>query len=178
MNTLAFAPLLTAKSAALRRQPLLLARRRADRRRAAARLLLPALGLGVALVFSGNLSADITPGAIVSRPERVKAAPPPEAVAAGDLVRAWKAAGDERTVFERLGSVVEHAGGTPAWTAERAGDGRWLVVWRDAPGWPAYAFEADLAGGAVTPTPETAEALTLLRVRDEADARLRLLARR
>ena len=66
----------------------------------------------------------------------------------------------------------------PAWSAEELEGGRWLVIWRDAPGWPAYAFEADAAAGTVTPTPESVEALTLMRVRDEADARLRLLARR
>lgn len=178
MNTLAFAPLLTAKSAALRRLPHRLAARTAARRRARAKVLIPLACLVAAVAFTGDLSADMTPAAIVARHPRVKAVLPPEAVAAGDLVRGWRAAGDERTVFERLGGVVEHAGGVAAWSAERAGEGRWLIVYRDAPGWPAYAFEADLNEGRVTPTPEAAEALTLIRVRDEADARLRLLARR
>ncbi len=81
-------------------------------------------------------------------------------------------AGDQKSVFERLGSVVEHQGGVPAWSSEMTDEGSYLVIFREAGGTPIYAFEVNLKSKTVRPTPEATERLTLIRVRDAASAKL------
>ena len=118
-----------------------------------------------------------------ARPARPKAAPLPPPAAetsvvdakaseALALVQHWRMAGDDKSVFERLGGVVEHPGGVPAWSAEMTDDDSYLVVFREVAGTPVYAFETNLKSKTVQPTPEAVDRLTLIRVRDAASAKL------
>lgn len=105
-----------------------------------------------------------------SRPKMEASATPLPAAAPGDdqsaealaLVRQWRMAGDDQSLFERLGGVVEHPGGVPAWSAEMAEAGVYLVIFREAAGAPIYAFEANLASRTVLPTPEATHQLALI----------------
>ena len=103
------------------------------------------------------------------------AAPPaavdPKAADALALVQHWRMAGDNRTLFERLGSVAQHPGGVPAWSVEMTDEDSYLVMFREVSG-TAYAFETNMKTKTVQPTPEAVERLTLIRVRDEASAKL------
>ncbi|MFI5350497.1 MAG: hypothetical protein ACHQ2Z_13195, partial [Elusimicrobiota bacterium] len=103
------------------------------------------------------------------------AAPPaavdPKAADALALVQHWRMAGDNRTLFERLGSVAQHPGGVPAWSVELTDEDSYLVMFREVSG-TAYAFETNMKTKTVQPTPEAVERLTLIRVRDEASAKL------
>ena len=108
--------------------------------------------------------------------EAAEAAPPPvvddpKADEALALVQHWRMAGDEKSLFERLGSVTAYPGGAPAWSAELTDGDSYLVMFREASG-TAYAFETNLKSKKVQPTPEAVERLTLIRVRDAASAKL------
>lgn len=109
-----------------------------------------------------------------ARPKMEASATPVPAPHAGDdqsaealaLVRQWHMAGDDKSLLERLGGVVEHPGGAPAWSAEMADADTYLVIFREVAGTPIYAFEANLKSRTVLPTPEAAQRLTSMRVRD------------
>ncbi|MEK7388111.1 MAG: hypothetical protein AAB036_00275 [Elusimicrobiota bacterium] len=88
------------------------------------------------------------------------------------LVRQWRMAGDDKTVFGRLGTVIDHPDGTPAWSVEKLDEATTLVIFREVAGTPIYAFEVKLKTKTVLPSPEAVNRLTLLRVRDEAAALL------
>lgn len=93
------------------------------------------------------------------------------------LARQWHMAGDDRSLFERLGGVAEHPGGVPAWHTEMVDADSYLVVYRELAGTPVYAFEVNLKARTVLPTPEATNRLTLIRVRDEATSQLNALSR-
>ncbi len=82
------------------------------------------------------------------------------------LVQQSTMAGDDVSVFQRLGSVSRHADGRKAWSAEKGEDDTYLVIYREPAGAPAYAFEVDLESGLVQPTPEAVDALALMRVHE------------
>jgi hypothetical protein len=81
-------------------------------------------------------------------------------------------AGDDKSVFERLGSVQTHPGGVPAWSTELTDEDSYIVIFREVAGTPIYAFEVDMKAKKVFPTPEATDRLTLIRVRDAATDRL------
>jgi hypothetical protein len=101
----------------------------------------------------------------------------PQSQEALALVRAWSLSGDDKTVLERLGGVLEHPGGVRAWSAESTGEDTQLVIYREAGLTPVYVFEVDLKSRRVHAAPETVERMTLMRVRDDAAQRLRELPR-
>lgn len=83
------------------------------------------------------------------------------------LAQASVLTGDSVTVLQRLNGVTRHPGGEAAWRFEKTGDDAYLVVYRGPGGYPAYAFEVDLAEEEVTPTPEANDALSRLRVDED-----------
>lgn len=93
------------------------------------------------------------------------------------LAQSYVASGDEIGALQRLGGVTRHPDGVPAWRFEKTGDDAYLVVYRGPGGFPAYAFEVDLAEEEVTPSPEASDALARLRV-DEDKAFASLVATR
>jgi hypothetical protein len=121
-----------------------------------------------AVTFDAPVRADVT-GRRAYRPVDLDGH---DAVA---RVQEWVPAGDELPALQRLGGVTRHPGGGPAWSFERTGEDGYLVLYRGPGGSPAYAFEVDLAEETVTPSPEAADALALLRV-DEQRAAGRLVA--
>jgi hypothetical protein len=112
-----------------------------------------------------------------SRGPRHHVAPQPEsdALDAITLAQGWKIAGDESPVVERLASGYARPRAVRSWTAERVGESAYLVMFRQADG-QAYAFEVDLETEEVRASPESVDALTALRVRDERAGAHRLLA--
>jgi hypothetical protein len=99
-------------------------------------------------------------------PVVVKRAPPvdlklQEAVA---LARQWRMAGDDLTLFERLGRIDKDPGGVAAWKAKKLEDGSYVVTFRASAGSRPYVFAADLPAKTIRPEPESTDRLTLLRV--------------
>jgi|CXWL01.1.fsa_nt_gi hypothetical protein len=132
------------------------------------------------LAFSRFQSAKPTNGANTETAAPAPASPMPanppleeKAAEALAIVRQWRMAGDEKTLFMRLGGgVIQHPNGRQAWSVEKLDEGSYLVIYREAAGTPIYAFETRLKAKTVMPSPEATERLTLLRVRDEAAAAL------
>ena len=140
---------------------------------------LPLICLLAAVCFIGYLGFTKRLGLTKTDAAKVAAAVPdegsgPDAEALA-LVRKWRMAGDDNTLFERLGSVVEHPGGWRAWSAEKTDEDAYLVLFREVAGTPVYAFEVDLKSRSVQPSPETVDRLTMMRVRDEATRKLKSL---
>lgn len=97
------------------------------------------------------------------------AAPDPDGLEAIAMVQDWRPAGDEKTVLQRLAGAVRNPAYPRAWSAERTEADAFLVLFREPSG-ASYAFEVNLEAEDVQPTPEAVEALTMLRVREEAES--------
>ena len=134
------------------------------------------VGITALLAFSRFHTVKPTGAAKTDAPPPAQApAPPPldeKSAEALALVRQWRMAGDDKTLFTRLGSVIQHPNGSQAWSVERLDENSYLVIYREAAGSPIYAFETRLKVKSVMPSPEATERLTLMRVRDEAAAAL------
>ncbi|MBI4061990.1 MAG: hypothetical protein HY403_11245 [Elusimicrobia bacterium] len=75
------------------------------------------------------------------------------------LVHEWKLPGDEKTLGERLGGMLDLPGGRPSWSVERTGAHGYHVTFQPGEKDLPYAFEADIEARVVWPTPETQELL-------------------
>lgn len=105
------------------------------------------------------------------------AAVDPDAQDAIALVQGWHAAGDDKEVLTRLGTVVRNPSYARAWSAEKTEGDSYLVLFREPAGAPVYAFEVNLESEAVEPSPEAVERLTMLRVREATESPDALVAR-
>lgn len=132
-------------------------------------------GLLVAFLGCVDLVGDVkfAPQKSVAR----AAAVDPKGLEAIALVQDWQAAGDEKSVLNRLAGTVINPAYPRAWSAERTEGASYLVIFREPAGTPAYAFEVNLLSGSVQATPEAVEQLTMLRVRETIETQDNLVAR-
>ncbi|OGS39785.1 MAG: hypothetical protein A2506_06750 [Elusimicrobia bacterium RIFOXYD12_FULL_66_9] len=140
------------------------------------RSMLTALLSVTCLVIAFDLCVTVDSGAHAARPRPAARPADPLAREAIVLAQRWRLAGDELPVLERLGRSVRNPANGRGWIAGRTDGDTYLVVFREPAGFPAYAFEVDLASGRVVTSPETVERLTALRLRDEAPAHQVLVA--
>lgn len=75
------------------------------------------------------------------------------------LVHEWKLPGDDKSLGDRLGGVVDVPGTRPAWSVERTGEKSYRVTYQMSAESASYSFDADLEGRVVWPAPDTAELL-------------------
>lgn len=135
-----------------------------------------ALSLG-GLLAAFLVCADMTAEVRFDPPKAARAAAAdPDGLEAIAMVQDWRPAGDDKSVLLRLAGAVRNPSYPRAWSAEKTDEDSYLVLFREPAGL-AYAFEVNLESEAVQPTPEAVERLTMLRVREEADSQIGLLAR-
>ncbi|MEK7325157.1 MAG: hypothetical protein AAB217_07895, partial [Chloroflexota bacterium] len=75
-------------------------------------------------------------------------------------------------LVQRLAGVVRNPYYSRAWSAEKTGEGSYLVIFRVPAGTPVYAFEVSLETQSVEATFEARDRLTILRVHEDAETRL------